>query len=100
MMFVPRVRFCITFKHGQPGFDVFRKKYNHGFKCHLVEENYNKSLALELTKMKSFMVTQKDKIHVYDSSTFMLKYHIDVVLSTSTTRESNQIIGLKVCQNE
>ena len=33
MMFGPLVRSCITFKHGQPGFDVFRKKYNHGFKC-------------------------------------------------------------------
>jgi hypothetical protein len=100
MMFGPRVRYSITFKHNQPGFDVFRKKYQHGFKCLLVEENYNKSIAVEIKKMNSFMVTQKDKIHVYDSNTFMKKHHYDIDLKESTTREINQIIGMKLCQNE
>lgn len=46
------------------------------------------------------MVTQQDKIHVYDSNTFLLKYHIDVDLIPSKTREPNQIVAIKACQNE
>lgn len=89
MMFGPKVKYSITFRHNQPGFDVFRKKYQHSFKSLFVEENYNRSLAVEVPHLNAFLVTKQDKIHVYDSKTYSLKYQIDVELRKSESREPN-----------
>jgi|TARA_B110000503_G_C6791187_1_gene267335 hypothetical protein len=66
MMFGARVRYGITFKANQPGFQVYSRKYFHNFKVAITTNNYEGSVGSNLSLMKSYVMAEKTKIGVYD----------------------------------
>ena len=66
MMFGARVRYVITFKANQPGFQVYSRKYFHNFKVAVTTNNYEGSVGSNLSLMKSYVMAEKTKIGVYD----------------------------------
>jgi aspartate 1-decarboxylase len=70
MMFGSRVRYGITFKANQPGFQVYSRKYFHNFKVAVTTNNYEGSVGSNLSLMKSYVMAEKTKIGVYDQENF------------------------------
>ena len=71
MLFGPRRRYCITFKTNQKHFAIYRRKYEHHFKVPVIATKVlDGAVAIELEKMKSYVVAKLDKIDIYDSETF------------------------------
>jgi aspartate 1-decarboxylase len=70
MMFGARVRYGITFKANQPGFQVYSRKYFHNFKVAVTTNNYEGSVGSNLSLMKSYVMAEKTKIGVYDQENF------------------------------
>ena len=66
MMFGSRVRYGITFKANQPGFQIYSRKYFHNFKVAITTNNYEGSVGSNLSLMKSYVMAEKTKIGVYD----------------------------------
>ena len=88
MMFGSRVKYCITYKTNQKSFDIYRRKYEHDFKVHVItKQDLEGAVALELEKMNSFVVAKIDKINIYDSETFEKYDKIDVKLRKPDSRE-------------
>lgn len=57
MMFGSKVRYCITFKTNQKGFEVYRRKYEHNFKSLLYKANFEGSNGLQVTKTNRILVS-------------------------------------------
>ena len=46
------------------------------------------------------MVTARDKVKIYDASTFKLAKQIQIPLLPTETREINEIIGIQISKND
>jgi hypothetical protein len=72
MMFGPKVRFSITYKANQPGFQIFRRKYFHNFKVRLTDYNNEGSKGLNLPSMKKYIMSDihegKPRLGLYNES--------------------------------
>jgi len=51
MMFGSRVRYGITFKTNQPGFNIYTRKYYHNYKVAMNTDNYEGAVGCNLEKM-------------------------------------------------
>ena len=103
MMFGSKVRYCITFKTNQKGFEVYRRKYEHNFKSLLYKANFEGSNGLQVTKTNRILVSQINKVHVINSQTYkeMPDEHIEVkLLEDKTAREPNQILSMALSDDE
>ena len=100
MMFGKMVRYCITYKTNQKSFDIYRRKYMHNIRVCLNDGNFEGSKAIELISMNTFLVTQIDKVLMYDSDTFKVCGEIPITLLKTETREPNEIIGIQKSQDE
>ena len=103
MMFGSKVRYCITFKTNQKGFEVYRRKYEHNFKSLLYKENFEGSHGLQVTKTNRILVTKIDKVFVINSETYkeMPDEGIEVkLLEDKTAREPNQILSMALSDDE
>lgn len=70
MMFGSKVKYGITYKTNQKGFNLYRRKYEHDYKINVVQENLEGAKALEIKSMNVFFCTKIDKVCIYDSLTF------------------------------
>lgn len=100
MMFGSKVRYGVTFKTNQRSFDVYRRKYWHDFKVPITTENLEASIGLELETMNAYLVSKIDKVILYDSRSFTEIDSIPITLLKADTREPNQVIAIKKCQDE
>jgi|APSaa5957512535_1039671.scaffolds.fasta_scaffold53588_2 hypothetical protein len=101
MMFGSKVKYGITYKQNQRSFDIYRRKYEHDFKIPVVHQNLEGSLGIELQHHNAFVVTQIDKIYIFDAETFKELSQIPVNLLQTETREPNQVISMQKsnCEN-
>jgi hypothetical protein len=72
MMFGSKVKYGITYKVNQRSFDIYRRKYEHDFRIPVVSQNLEGSIGVEmkLKQHNAFIVTQIDKIFIYNAETF------------------------------
>lgn len=42
-MFGSKVKYCITYSQNQADFNIYKRRYEHGFKSTLLDENLNQS---------------------------------------------------------
>ena len=100
-MFGKRVRYGITYKQNEKCFDVYQRKYMHNLRIKVQSQNLEGSKALEIKSMGKFMVTETDKVSLYDSYTFE-KYGEDlpIKLLPTETREPNEVIGIQISKCE
>jgi hypothetical protein len=66
MLFGSLVKYGVTYKQDQPGFELYKRKYTHDFKNLIVDENFNKSYPLEVEIINSFLVSKNDKIMLFN----------------------------------
>ena len=100
MLFGSLVKYGVTYKQDQPGFELYKRKYTHDFKNLIVDENFNKSYPLEVEIINSFLVSKNDKIMLFNQDTYALTDEFKIKIHESTTREQNQILSMKMCEDE
>ena len=66
----------------------------------ILNENLEGSICLELTTMNNFLVSNIDKIIMYDCETFEELDSVPVQLLKADTREPNQVIAMAKSQDE
>ena len=94
-----RERYCLTYMSNRRSFEIFRRKYNHSFKCQIIEEDLDKSIGVEIRSLNQLLYTKKDMVSILDSKTFKEKYKFSINLMDQRPdeREPNQIIAVKLC---
>ena len=71
MMFGSKVRYCITYKTNQLSFDIYRRKYEHGFKVNVSDQdNLDNCKALPIESMNCILVSKLEKIKFYDFDSY------------------------------
>ena len=100
MMFGSRVRYGISYKTNQKSFDVYRRRYEHDFKVPITDQNLEGALGLDLPKLAAFLITNIDRIYIYDSKTYQKIGEMPIKLLKTQMREPNQIIALRKSQDE
>ena len=70
VMFGPRSRYSITFKVGQIGFDIYRRKYHHGYVVKANSENFEGCNGASLNSKGHYMVFKNNRIIIYDQNDF------------------------------
>ena len=78
MIYGPKVRYCISYKASERYFNIYRRKYLNSFKSPIINQNLEGAKGLELKRMNSFLVTQIDKVYIYDSNTFLKIDQLDI----------------------
>ena len=73
LMFGARVRYGISYKTNQPGFQIFTRKYFHNFKVAITTENFEGAKGANLPKQNAYIMAERTKIGVYDEYDFTLK---------------------------
>ena len=96
MLFGSRVRYGITYKTNQRGFDVWTRRFNHDFNVNTQSLDYNGAIGLPMESMNKFIVGKLCDIKFYDIDTHLedTDLTITVPLLKSETREPAEIIGL------
>ena len=95
LMFGSKVRYGISYKANQRSFQIYRRAYWHNFKVPILQENLERSKALEITSMNQFMVTKTDKVILYDAETYEQRGELPITLLKTETREANEIISIQ-----
>jgi hypothetical protein len=70
MMFGSRVKYGITYKTNERGFDVYRRKYQHNLQSIVDHQNFEGCKSLEVTTSNFFLVSLKDHVIMFDIDTF------------------------------
>lgn len=71
-MFGTRVRFGITYKTNQPGFQIFTRKSYHNFKVAINGNNFEGAEGANLSSMNSYIIAEKTKLEIYNDTSFEL----------------------------
>jgi hypothetical protein len=100
MMFGRRVRNGVTYKTNQKSFDIYQRHSMHNLRVCVNSNDFEGSKAIEIRSSNVFLVTQIDKILMFDSSSFKLCGEIPIKLLVTETREPNQIIGIEKSRDE
>lgn len=100
MMFGKRVRYCVAFKTNQRSFEIYRPKCRHEFKVPVHSGDFEDAIGLEIVTLGAFFVTQQDRILIFESEGFKQIDEIKIQLQPSNSREANEIIAIRTCQNE
>ena len=87
-MFCKCAKYCVTYKTNYRGFEVYTRKYSHHFKVPIDNLNLEGSKVLELETMNAFIVTMRDKVLLYDQSTYKKFAELPIKLFISNTREN------------
>ena len=87
---------AVCFKTGEPSLNIFRRRYNHGFKETLDETSREFCAAIVMPKSKIFLISDDSDLYVYDERTFEMIDKIQVPLITSQTDDPIEIINILV----
>ena len=72
MMFGPRLKYCITYKTGQTGFNIYKKRYIHKFLAKLSSQTYEGSFGVNVDSKNQILITRGQMIKVYSQKTYKL----------------------------
>ena len=105
MMFGSKSRYCITYKQGQIGFNIFRRKYFHKFFVKLSQDTFESSRGLSVNHQGIFMISMKNCIRMYDQQSLRIIKEIEVPYPEFTMRECDEykkkqeILNIKLSHN-
>lgn len=57
LMFGPKVRYCIAYKSGEEGFDIWERKYLHTFQVMVQEEDFTDCVGVPVKHQKAFFLS-------------------------------------------
>lgn len=78
MMFGSLSRYCITYKAGQIGFNIYRRKYYHRFQAELDTQSFEGSMGCSVNSMKQYFISHGNFITVYNQFNFLPIQEIEV----------------------
>jgi len=96
MMFGSRVRFGITYKSNQPGFQIYTRKYFHNFKVAISNENYEGAQGCNLPSINAYIISEKKKIGVYSC----LDYKPIQTWNVPASTEDSEILYINVSKDD
>lgn len=67
LIFGSKVKYGVSYKIGQTGFEIYSKKYEHNFKVNVLRQNLEKSKGLSINSMNRILVTKTAQILVLDA---------------------------------
>lgn len=85
LMFGTRVRYGISYKANQPGFQIFTRKYNHNFKVPITDKNFEGAKGANLSTQSSYIMAEKTKVGIYDDRNFTEKQSWEIEKKTDDT---------------
>jgi len=95
MMFGSKVKYGVTYKTNQRSFDIYRRKFQHDYKVSISSDNLEGSQGLEISSMNTFLVTNVNKIIMYDTETFQPYGEVPIKLLEDTEhREPNCVMRI------
>lgn len=65
-------KFCVTYRINEKKFSIFRRKYQHNLRVKAHDDDYEGSMAVEVSSINCFMVTKKDKILIFELNSLQL----------------------------
>ena len=98
MMFGTKVRYGITYKTNQPGFQVYTRKFYHNFKVAVTQENFEGARGSNLGSMDAYVMCERTRIGIYDQVTFKPKQQWNV--PTKSQKDDIQILFLAVSDDQ
>ena len=60
MMIGSKVRYAITYKTNERGFDIYQRKYMHNLRVCVDDQNFEGSKAIEILTSNLILVTKVD----------------------------------------
>jgi len=66
MMIGSKVRYAVTYKTNERGFDVYQRKYMHNLRVCVDDQNFEGSKAIEILSSNLILVTKIDEVLMYD----------------------------------
>ena len=69
MMIGSKVRYAITYKTNERGFDIYQRKYMHNLRVCVDDQNFEGSKAIEILTSNLILVTKVDQVLMYDQAT-------------------------------
>lgn len=102
MMFGPRVRYCITYKANEPNFLIYTRKHYHNFKVPITAKNFEGAQGADLGKTNEYVLAEKNKLCIYNNSTFDQKYEKSIPVSQDdpNTITDHEILYMGVSKNQ
>ena len=79
--------FCVSFRLNTKNFTIITKKYNQAFNVKLSNEQFEGVRSLDLPKSNLFLISNINKLKIYNQETFQFIDVMLVELFTSETRE-------------
>jgi len=70
LMFGSKVRYAISYKQNQPGFQVYTRKFYHNFKVQISSENMEGAVGANLKMSDNYIIAEQTKISIVDPKTF------------------------------
>ena len=94
-------KFSITFKSGQPNFNIFKRKYDHGFK-ELFDNVKSREgcCGANIESRNLFLISDDNYIQIRNEETFKIVNTVIVPLAESTTDDEMEILSIKISPNE
>lgn len=73
-------KICVTYKSGQPDFQCYLRKYDHGFREIVNPESREGVCAVNVPSRNVFIVSDDDYLNIHDQNTYkrLVKYDIDL----------------------
>lgn len=96
MLFGPRVRSCITYKSGQNGFQIYKRKFFHNFKCTISEEKLENACGANLHEMGAYCLANGTSFSICDGESFSLIQKLNIPI----TRQDDSILYMTVSNDE
>ena len=70
MLFSANRAYCATYKTNQTGFNIYNRKYTHDFRAKVDSKNFEGCLGLNVSTLDVILVSNINKIHMFDAKTF------------------------------
>ena len=94
MMIGAAKRYSITYKTNEKDFEIYHRKFMHNLRVCVNENNFEGSKAVELPLSNFFLVSDVSEVLMIDNMNYSVVGKLPINLLETSTRESNEIIGL------
>ena len=88
----------MTYKVGQQDFNIYERKFNHGFNVILDENSKSNCFGVDCKSMECFLVSDKTTIGIYEYETFKEVNQIELVLNSF--QRGSVILNMKLCESD
>jgi len=100
MMFGARVKYGISYKQNQPGFQIYTRKYYHNFKVCLNTDNYEGAFGANLSKSLKYILADRTKISICNQHDFKVVQQWEIECGCKHSHGDVQILYMVVSQDE